>query len=110
MAKGVYTMVQLFNTGNTIGVPVNEFQEIKSQNLEVMTFQRNMMSICKDIVQDRESLPTSRAKYAYSSDIVTSLELPQAIRQRIQNGMQLFVIILVKNRKFPVKHIVCNKI
>ena len=73
---------------------MNEFQEIRNQNLEIMTFQRNMLLICKDIVKNRESSSDARAKYVYTSDVAVSCEPPPVVRKRLESGNYLFLFLL----------------
>ena len=67
---------------------MNEFNEMK--DLEVMTFRRNILEVCKKSVEERNSHgPHGQARYVYPPDIHSSSELPPHIRQRVENGTSL---------------------
>lgn len=64
-----------YEIGMLIGMPVNEFNENK--DLEVITFRRNILRTCKDIVDQRDSGGAAvRALYAYTPEVDSSSELP----------------------------------
>ena len=66
-------------------MPVNEFNEVK--DLEVMTFRRNMLSVCLKSVEERSSHGLhGQARYVYPPDIHSSSELPPHIKERVDNG------------------------
>ena len=68
-------------TDRAIGMPVNEFNE--SKDLEVMTFRRDILNICKSAVEDRERGPLSQALYVYPPDIDSNPELPEHIQEAL---------------------------
>ena len=75
----------LWPTGIAIGMPVNDFNEMK--DLEVVTFRRNIMHICKGVVEERESQGIDgQALYVYPPDIHASPKLPNHIMQNIKKG------------------------
>lgn len=68
-----------------IGMPVNEFNENK--DLEVMTFRRKILSVCKMAVEERDAQGhISQARYVYPPDVHHSPLLPPHIEESIQNG------------------------
>lgn len=72
-----------FEIGVTIGVSINEFNEMK--DLEVMTFRRNILDICKNAIEDRQRRgKASEALYAYPPDIESSPILPSHLQTKIK--------------------------
>ncbi|GFS05073.1 phosphatidylinositol-4,5-bisphosphate 3-kinase catalytic subunit alpha isoform [Elysia marginata] len=66
-----------------IGVPVNEFNNNK--DLEVITFRRNILKACKDVVDKRDqSGDHIRALYTYPPDIDSEVDLPQHLLDRLK--------------------------
>lgn len=66
-----------------IGMPVNEFNENK--DLEVITFRRNILKGCKDIVDQRDKGGAHmRALYAYSPEIESSSQLPPHLFEKLK--------------------------
>ncbi|RUS87111.1 hypothetical protein EGW08_005111 [Elysia chlorotica] len=66
-----------------IGVPVNEFNNNKE--LEVITFRRNILKACKDVVDQRdESGDHIRALYTYPPEIDSEVDLPQHLLDRLK--------------------------
>lgn len=65
-----------------ISMPVNEFNENK--DLEVITFRRNILKDCKDIVDKREKGGAyMRALYAYSPETESSSNLPPHLFEKL---------------------------
>ena len=71
-------------------MPVNEFNE--SKDLEVMTFRRDILNICKSAVEDRERGPLSQALYVYPPDIDSNPELPEHIKEALSCKILIFKI------------------
>lgn len=72
-----------YEIGMTIGIPVNEFNEMK--DLEVMTFRRNILNICKVAIKERERHgKASQALYAYPPDLESSPLLPSHLLAKIR--------------------------
>lgn len=66
-------------------MPVNEFNEMK--DLEVMTFRRNILTVCKQSVDDRDRDGNrSQALYVYPPDVEGTPDLPIHLREKIKNG------------------------
>ena len=66
-----------------IGMPVNEFNENK--DLEVITFRRNILKTCKEIVDMRDNGGAHmRAMYAYTPEIDASSELPAHLLESLK--------------------------
>ena len=90
MNSFVLTQIQPFTpkmlnlwTGMLIGVPVNEFNENK--DLEVITFRRNILKTCKDVVELRDNGGAHmRAMYAYTPEIEASRELPSHLLESLK--------------------------
>ena len=75
--------------GIAIGVSVNEFDEMK--NLEVMTFRRSIMQVCRDSVMERENKGDhGQAIYVYPPDVNSVPELPPHIREKLDMGNKLY--------------------
>jgi phosphatidylinositol-4,5-bisphosphate 3-kinase len=64
---------------------INEFNENK--DLEVMTFRRHVLGVCKLAVEERELRgQLGQARYVYPPDIHHSAELPPHILERVNKG------------------------
>ena len=75
----------LFAAGLAVGIPVNEFNEIK--DLEMMTFRRNMLQVCKDVTEERDNQgPFNQAMYVYPPDVENSPDLPVHLQQKVNEG------------------------
>ena len=75
----------LFVAGLAVGIPVNEFNEIK--DLEMMTFRRNMLQVCKDVTEERDNQgPFNQAMYVYPPDVENSPDLPVHLQQKVNEG------------------------
>ena len=80
-------------TGMTVGIPVNEFNEMKE--LEVMTFRRNILKVCKEAVEDRKrNGKHSLALYTYPPDVESSAKLPSHLEEKLQQTSTLIVLIV----------------
>ncbi|KAK6177652.1 hypothetical protein SNE40_015711 [Patella caerulea] len=83
-----------YEIGMLIGIPVNEFNETK--DLEVMTFRRNVLNVCKEAISVREQDGAfSQALYAYPPDIESSQSLPPHLQQKVKKFGDDSVIICV---------------
>ena len=68
-------------------MPVNEFNEMK--DLEVMTFRRNILCVCKDVVEDREKGGAhARALYVYPPNIESTGEVPPHLKEKLNSNYQ----------------------
>uniref|UniRef100_A0A8C6T651 Phosphatidylinositol-4,5-bisphosphate 3-kinase catalytic subunit alpha n=1 Tax=Neogobius melanostomus TaxID=47308 RepID=A0A8C6T651_9GOBI len=71
--------------GFAIGMPVIEFELVKDS--EVQDFRRNILNVCKDSVELRDSSgPHSRALYVYPPNVESSQELPKHIYSKLDKG------------------------
>ena len=66
--------------GNAVGIHVNEFNDLKE--LEVMTFRRDILHSCADVIQERErgGLP-SLLLYNFPPDIDSEPTLPHNLQE-----------------------------
>lgn len=72
-----------YEIGMLIGMPVNELNE--SKDLEVITFRRNILKVCKDFVDQRDGGGAHmRALYAYSPEIESSSKLPPHLYEKLR--------------------------
>ena len=68
-----------------MGRHVNEFNDMK--DLEVMTFRRNMLTVCKEAVEERDvNGPHSQALYAYPPDVESLPDLPSHLKEKLAQG------------------------
>jgi hypothetical protein len=75
-------------SGMAVGMSVTEFNELK--DLEVMTFRRNILNVCKEAVDQRDAHGyRSQALYVYPPDIESSDQLPQHLAEKISGGRQI---------------------
>lgn len=74
--------------GFAIGMPICEFDLVKDP--EVQDFRRNILNVCKDAVDLRDSNgPHSRALYVYPPNVESSAELPRHIYNKLDKGKML---------------------
>lgn len=74
--------------GFAIGMPICEFDLVKDP--EVQDFRRNILNVCKDAVDLRDSNgPHSRALYVYPPNVESSAELPRHIYNKLDKGKRL---------------------
>ncbi|XP_034559389.1 phosphatidylinositol 4,5-bisphosphate 3-kinase catalytic subunit alpha isoform isoform X2 [Notolabrus celidotus] len=79
--------------GFAIGMPICEFDLVKDS--EVQDFRRNILNVCKEAVDLRDSNgPHSRALYVYPPNVESSVELPRHIYNKLDKG-QIIVVIWV---------------
>lgn len=64
---------------------MNEFDQLKDP--EVIDFRRNVLSMCKTVVEDREARgKMEHAVYVYPPNLEVSEELPKHVFQRLDKG------------------------
>ena len=87
-----------------IGIPVNELHETK--DLEVITFRRNILRVCKESIHIRElNGAKSRALYAFPPDI-SSDALPPHLGEKMKRyGDGLFNLFFVFKATDHIKNI-----
>uniref|UniRef100_A0A8C6NS94 phosphatidylinositol-4,5-bisphosphate 3-kinase n=1 Tax=Nothobranchius furzeri TaxID=105023 RepID=A0A8C6NS94_NOTFU len=79
--------------GFAIGMPICEFDLVKDP--EVQDFRRNILNVCKEAVDLRDSNgPHSSALYVYPPNVESSAELPRHIFNKLDKG-QIIVVIWV---------------
>ncbi|XP_015226853.1 PREDICTED: phosphatidylinositol 4,5-bisphosphate 3-kinase catalytic subunit alpha isoform [Cyprinodon variegatus] len=79
--------------GFAIGMPICEFDLVKDS--EVQDFRRNILNVCKEAVDLRDSNGShSRALYVYPPNVESSAELPRHIYNKLDKG-QIIVVIWV---------------
>ncbi|CAL1536446.1 unnamed protein product [Lymnaea stagnalis] len=94
-----------YEIGMLTGIPVNEFNENK--DLEVITFRRNILKVCKDVVDNRDqSGDHSRAFYAYPPDIDSSVELPQHLQKKLKEDSVIICVWVVSDDNNRTKYTV----
>ncbi len=71
-----------FIADRAIGMPVSEFNE--SKDLEVMTFRRNILNVCKSAEEEREREPLTQASYIYPPEIDSNPDLPEHIKKALE--------------------------
>jgi phosphatidylinositol-4,5-bisphosphate 3-kinase len=71
--------------GFAIGMPICEFDLVK--DAEVQDFRRNILNVCKESVDLRDTNgPISRALYVYPPNVESSVELPKHIFNKLDKG------------------------
>ncbi len=74
-------------------MPVSEFNEMK--DLEVMTFRRDVLNVCKSSVEERDQQGShSQALYVYPPDIDSITELPEHIQEALSG--KRFTLLVIK--------------
>lgn len=70
-------------------MPVHEFDEMKDP--EVIEFRRNILNVCKETVELRDSSAEDKlASYVYPPEIESSRELPPNLAKKLDKGILLF--------------------
>ncbi|KAI8795508.1 phosphatidylinositol 4 5-bisphosphate 3-kinase catalytic subunit alpha isoform-like isoform X2 [Biomphalaria glabrata] len=93
-----------YEIGMLIGVPVNEFNENK--DLEVITFRRNILKACKDVVDNRDQQGDhTRALYAYPPDIDSS-EMPKHLMDKLKENSVFICVWVVSDDNNRMKYTV----
>ncbi|PIK49264.1 putative phosphatidylinositol 4,5-bisphosphate 3-kinase catalytic subunit alpha isoform [Apostichopus japonicus] len=82
-----------YDIGSAIGISVNEFDQLKDP--EVIDFRRNVLSMCKTVVEDREARgKMEHAVYVYPPNLEVSEELPKHVFQRLDKG-NIYLLVWV---------------
>ncbi|XP_067658199.1 phosphatidylinositol 4,5-bisphosphate 3-kinase catalytic subunit alpha isoform-like [Haliotis asinina] len=82
-----------YEIGMVIGKPVNEFNEMN--DLEVMTFRRHILGVCKITCDQREKNgDLSRALYAYPPDMEASAVLPPHLTEKLKKDDNTLIICI----------------
>lgn len=85
--------------GFAIGMPICEFDLVKDS--EVQDFRRNILNVCKEAVDLRDSNgPHSRALYVYPPNVESSAELPRHIYNKLDKGKKGFLWGGSSNKQF----------
>uniref|UniRef100_A0A8C1PG65 Zgc:158659 n=1 Tax=Cyprinus carpio TaxID=7962 RepID=A0A8C1PG65_CYPCA len=71
--------------GFAIGMPICEFELVKDP--EVQDFRRNILSVCREAVEEREGGGAhTQALYVYPPNVESSADLPQHIYSKLDKG------------------------
>lgn len=71
-------------------MPICEFDLVKDP--EVQDFRRNILNVCKEAVDLRDSNgPHSRALYVYPPNVESSVELPRHIYNKLDKGKRFYL-------------------
>lgn len=78
-------MPLLLRSGFAIGMPICEFELLK--DAEVQDFRRNILSVCREAVEEREGGGAhTQALYVYPPNLESSPDLPQHICSKLDKG------------------------
>ncbi|XP_067828170.1 phosphatidylinositol 4,5-bisphosphate 3-kinase catalytic subunit alpha isoform isoform X3 [Heptranchias perlo] len=87
--------------GFAIGMPICEFELVKDS--EVQDFRRNILSVCKEAVELRDSNgPQSQSLYVYPPNVESTADLPKHIYNKLDKGriiVTIWVIVSPTNDK-----------
>ncbi|KAI7793942.1 hypothetical protein IRJ41_011090 [Triplophysa rosa] len=87
--------------GFAIGMPICEFELLKDP--EVQDFRRNILSVCREAVEEREGGGAhTQALYVYPPNVESSADLPQHIYSKLDKGrlmVTIWVIVSPSNSK-----------
>ncbi|XP_051956820.1 phosphatidylinositol 4,5-bisphosphate 3-kinase catalytic subunit alpha isoform isoform X2 [Xyrauchen texanus] len=87
--------------GFAIGMPICEFELVKDP--EVQEFRRNILSVCREAVEEREGGGAhTQALYVYPPNVESSPDLPQHIYSKLDKGrliVTIWVIVSPSNSK-----------
>lgn len=75
-------------------MPICEFDLVKDS--EVQDFRRNILNVCKEAVDLRDSNgPHSRALYVYPPNVESSAELPRHIYNKLDKGKRVWGVTVI---------------
>ncbi|KAL5015314.1 hypothetical protein ScPMuIL_009584 [Solemya velum] len=81
-----------YEIGMIIGFPINEFNEMN--DLELMTFRRNILKVCQESVKARENRSIhSLALYVFPPDLESNVALPPHLLEKLANKKDKSIII-----------------
>ena len=73
----------LSGVGIALGLPVHELAEVMAQDPEVMEFRKNIMSVGKAAVEERDKDgKESQALYAFRPEIAATSQLPRSLEEK----------------------------
>ena len=73
----------LSGVGIALGLPVHELAEVMAQDPEVMEFRKNIMSVGKAAVEERDKDgKESQALYAFPPEIAATSQLPRSLEEK----------------------------
>lgn len=87
-------------------MPICEFDLVKDS--EVQDFRRNILNVCKEAVDLRDSNGShSRALYVYPPNVESSAELPRHIYNKLDKGETLHRAVTASWRIQHIGHALC---
>ncbi|XP_064642424.1 phosphatidylinositol 4,5-bisphosphate 3-kinase catalytic subunit alpha isoform-like isoform X2 [Lineus longissimus] len=82
-----------YEIGMAVGMSVTEFNEIK--DLEVMTFRRNILNVCREAVGRRDAQGfRSQALYVYPPDIESTNHLPSHLAEKLEKENKNIIVYI----------------
>ena len=85
VSTSILSMVLFVPTGFAIGMPICEFDLVKDS--EVQDFRRNILNVCKESVDLRDTNGShTRALYVYPPNVESGAELPKHIFNKLDKG------------------------
>lgn len=83
--RDIITLLPCVCAGFAIGMPICEFELVKDP--EVQDFRRNILSVCREAVEEREGGGAhTQALYVYPPNVESSPDLPQHIYSKLDKG------------------------
>lgn len=84
----------------TVGIPTSDFDDMK--DLEVMTFRRTALDVCRDALEQRQiNSKQSAALYAYPPDLESCPELPPHLKKKLEkNGNGKYYLLRLTGRRY----------
>lgn len=78
-----------------VGISINDFNEMKE--LEVMTFRRNILEVCKEVVACRDDPGGhNRALYTYPPEVESSSIPPSHVQSKLNKGNSMHLSFIIK--------------
>ncbi|XP_077865458.1 phosphatidylinositol 4,5-bisphosphate 3-kinase catalytic subunit alpha isoform-like, partial [Saccoglossus kowalevskii] len=89
-----------------LGMSVNDFDSVK--DLEVVDFRRNILYMCKEVIENREAGGMeTQSLHVYPPSVESSSELPDHIASKLDNGCVIICIWVISaagdKQKYTVK-------
>lgn len=87
----------IFFSASALGIKVNKLDELES--IEVMEYRREVVNLCKEIVDLREATPEDHAYYAYSAQVCPT----KAPKDLFRDGTVVLKVCIDSTRTLSTK-------
>jgi len=82
-----------YDIGVALGIPIHELDDEMNKNSEVMEFRKNILTVCKQAIDEREKKgKESQALYEHPPEIEQFPDLPKSLYEKLEKGTLLIAI------------------